>query len=154
MKRMILAVLVAVIFSCNQEDREPQYNILGYWDVVILKSTLDGQVTAGSGTAFTERYIFNDDGTFIKFTTRNSKTANVLPEPLQALGHYKLEKSMQDEYVFELELTFQTNLILSNACSDVGKEFMRLTKDNFLVHDLDNSCGNIVLFYTKQTSKF
>ncbi|MCH7410334.1 hypothetical protein MM239_13080 [Belliella sp. DSM 111904] len=152
---VLLCVLIVVVFSsCNSEDREPHYNVLGYWDVVMVRLSQDDELLIGEQIRFSERYIFNDDGTFIKFTTRNSRTSTPLPEPLQALGHYHVEESTDEAFVYELELTFQTNLMLSNGCGEVGTEYLKLTKGNNLVHDKVTSCGGVEFFYSKQASRF
>jgi hypothetical protein len=156
MKKSILTFLVftLILLSCNQDDKEPQFNILGYWNISLVSETKSSTVISGDQINFSERYIFNDDGTFIKFSTRNSKTNNPLLEPVQALGLYSMKDAEDPNHVFELTLTFETNQEMAATCNDAGVEKLLLTRENRLINSSWDVCDGLVLAYQKNTSKF
>ncbi|MGY6522321.1 MAG: hypothetical protein ACXIUD_11360 [Mongoliitalea sp.] len=147
--RVVALLLLACCFACSQDDKEPEFSILGYWNLAVLENPLE--VTTMDTPTFQERYIFNDDGTFIKFSTRLGGDLRNGELPLQSFGKYAFmgtpDASLQE--LFQVELIYETNPQIAGSC---------LPEMEFLVFDnarkLKNlawaACDGPVLIYTRK----
>ncbi|MFN3800415.1 MAG: hypothetical protein ACK4SB_01920 [Belliella pelovolcani] len=156
MKKGFIYIFLALLcfMSCNQDDKDPQFNILGYWNVSLVSAPMTNTVLSGDQIVFSERYIFNDDGTFIKFSTRNNRSLEPLTEPIQALGLYEMKDALDPSHVFELTLTFETNRGMAVNCGNDGVENLLLTKENRLVNNSWSACDGLHFVYQKNSSRF
>mgnify|MGYP001197236054 CR=1 FL=1 len=147
--RGVVWLLLIWCIACSQDDKEPEFSILGYWNLSNVESSME--VTAADAPSFQERYIFNDDGTFIKFSTRLGGDLRNGQLPLQSFGKYAFidapDASFQE--LFQVELIYETNPQIAGSC---------LPEMEFLVFDnarkLKNlawaACDGPVLIYTRK----
>lgn len=148
-KSLILVLFFAfTFFACNQDDKDPQFNILGYWNITAVTNSWTGEVIAGDQINFRERYIFNDDGTFIKFSDKNHKYGQPLEESTQALGLYEMMPIEDIRNVLELKLTFETNAGMAASCGG-NVEYLILTRENKLMNNSWAACDGPGFIYQK-----
>lgn len=150
MKKNLYLVLffASTFFACNQDDKDPQFNILGYWNIATVTNSWTGEVSSGDQINFRERYIFNDDGTFIKFSDKNHKYGKPLEESTQALGIYEIIPSENNRNALDLKLTFETNVGMAASCGG-NLEYLILTKENKLVNNSWAACDGPSFTYQK-----
>ncbi|MFD2033462.1 hypothetical protein ACFSKL_01610 [Belliella marina] len=144
-----LILLCFILVGCNRDDKEPHFNVLGYWNISSINTGWTNEVLVGEKIEFQERYIFNDDGTFIKFSTRNQSTGERLNEPAQALGVYESVSLKDSDNVFELTLTFETNMGMAANCGG-NVETLVLTKENKLINNSWTPCDGPSFVYQKK----
>ncbi|AFL86180.1 hypothetical protein Belba_3690 [Belliella baltica DSM 15883] len=147
-KFSLLLIFVATLFACNQDEKDPYFNILGYWEIAAVTNSWTGEVTSGDQLNFSERYIFNDDSTFIKFSNKNHKYGQLYEEPAQALGTYEMKLIEDSSNVFELKLTFETNMGMAVSCGG-DTEYLVLTKENKLMNTGWAACDGPSFTYQK-----
>ncbi|EOZ95815.1 hypothetical protein A33Q_3177 [Indibacter alkaliphilus LW1] len=146
-------LLLALCFvSCNQDDKEPEFNVLGYWNLIEIRSHIpsaDGEVD------FEEKYIFNDDGTFIKTTQRGNK-GELLEIPSQAFGKYELleVEEMNPNISRTYMLTFETNVQMAASCNQDSTEVVYITYDNKLFNMSWFACDGPGFVYSKRGRLF
>lgn len=137
------------MISCNQDDKDPDVNILGYWNIVSVNRNWSSEMKPDENIDFQERYIFNDDGTFIKFSTKNQISGKTFLEPIQAFGIYEINPITDTDNLFEVILTFETNVVLASNCGS-DAEYMILTKDNKLVNNSWVACDGPSFVYQRR----
>jgi len=151
MKRLLVPVLfLLLMFSCNQVDKNPEFNILGYWNLAELSNSRTNVTFKGEELDFSERYIFNGDGTFIKTSTITTGQGKEPVIPEQALGLFELIPSDDSGYIFKVILTYETNLQMAANCSEGNQEFMFITGDKKLTNMTSAACDGPVFVYTKK----
>lgn len=153
MKRLFpfLFLVLLVLASCNQDDKEPEFTVTGYWT---LKQIVSGLVnTSADGTLidFDEKYIFNHDGSFIKFSNRPNGMGRKLEVPVQALGTYEFMpvNSFDEELLYELRLEFDTNLGMIANCGEGNVEFLFITRSNQLINTSWAACDGPSFVFSK-----
>jgi hypothetical protein len=153
MKRTLFLFLgsVIILFSCNQDDKNPEFNILGYWNLVEITPSFSLSDLGGNELDFEEKYIFNNDGTFIKFSTKMKGVGEVLEIPAQALGQFQINPSAssQENVIYEIELVFETNQEMAANCGEGNSEFLFVTKEYKLINNTWSSCDGPGFIYTK-----
>lgn len=148
----LLVVFAFISISCNQDDKNPDFNILGYWNLKEIKSV--GQVSRFDGTQFQheEKYIFNSDNSFIKISNQSKEEGSTLDVPNQALGTYTI-KSIEHEgedFIFELVLKFDTNESMAANCGEGAIEYLFVDKDFQLVNSSWAACDGPMFLYAKR----
>lgn len=147
--RVVLGLLLVSCFACNQDVKEPEFSILGYWNLSVLQNPVEGM--AMDAPTFQERYIFNDDGTFIKFSTRLGGDVRNGQLPLQSFGKYafvnQARSSMQD--LFQVELMYETNPQIAGSCQH-ELEFLVFDNARQLKNVAWAACDGPVLVYTRK----
>lgn len=100
---------------------------------------------------FEEKYIFNHDGTFIKFSTQPKGMGLKLQVPTQALGIYTFEpfQGMDESILYVLELKFDTNVNMAANCGDGAKETLYIKNDRSLINNSWSACDGPSYVYTK-----
>jgi hypothetical protein len=153
MKRTLFLVIGSLIFlfSCNQDDKNPEFNILGYWKLVEITPSLSLLDVGGKELGLEEKYIFSDDGTFIKFSTKIKGVGEALEIPAQALGQFQIypPASPQENVIYEIELIFETNHEMVANCGEGNLEFLLVTKGYKLINNAWFSCDGPRFIYTK-----
>jgi hypothetical protein len=150
MKNLFVPVLFLLLnFSCNQVDKNPEFNILGYWNLSEVTNSWTNETIIGEELDFSERYIFNGDGTFIKTSiiTKGQGETSAIPE--QALGLFELIPSEESGYIFKVILTYDTNQYMAANCSEGNHEFLFVTGDIKLTNMTSAACDGPVFVYTK-----
>ncbi|UJP65027.1 lipocalin-like domain-containing protein [Mongoliitalea daihaiensis] len=147
--RVVALLLLVSCFACSQDDKEPEFSILGYWNLSVMQNAVEG--IEMNEPLFQERYIFNDDGTFIKFSTRLGGDVRNINLPVQSFGKYSFVESAEASFenLFQVELLYETNPQIAGSCLP---EFEFLVFDN--ARKLKNvawaSCDGPVLIYTRK----
>ncbi|MBW3467091.1 hypothetical protein [Arthrospiribacter ruber] len=156
MKRSSLLILfLALAFvACNQDNKEPEFNVLGYWNLIEIRSHVPADMGA-TEVDFEEKYIFNDDGTFIK-TTQRSKKGDLLEIPLQAFGKYELLEvdELNTNIAQTFLLTFETNTHMAATCEQDFTEVVYITHDNKLFNMSWFACDGPGFVYSKRGRLF
>jgi hypothetical protein len=151
MKKLLVHVLFLwLTFSCNQVDKNPEFNILGYWNLSELTNSWTNETVIREELDFSERYIFNGDGTFIKTSTIAKGQGEKAAIPEQALGLFELIPSDDSGYIFKVILTYDTNLHMAANCSEGNQEFLFITGDKKLTNMASAACDGPVFVYTKK----
>ena len=151
MKKLLVPVLfLMLLFSCSQVDKNPEFNILGYWNLAELTNSWTNETVIGEELDFSERYIFNGDGTFIKTSIKIKGQGGEPVIPEQALGLFELIPSDDSGYIFKVILTYETNLQMAANCSEGNMEFMFITGDKKLTNMTSATCDGPVFVYTKK----
>lgn len=151
MKKLLVPVLfLLLMFSCNQVDKNPEFNILGYWNLAELTNSWTNETVIGEELDFAERYIFNGDGTFIKTSTIAKGQGETAVIPEQALGLFELIPSDDSGYIFKVILTYDTNVHMAANCSEGNQELMFITGDKKLTNMTSAACEGPVFVYTKK----
>lgn len=150
-KIIFIGVLfILCLFSCNQDEKEPEFSINGYWTL--------NQIIPLSHTAiysqeidFDEKYIFNHDGTFIKFSNKPKGQGQKLEVPQQALGVYHIRSNQEpnEDWVYEVSLIFDTNLKMAANCSEGNIEFLYINKSYEMINLGSISCDGPSFVYSK-----
>ncbi|PRY85267.1 hypothetical protein [Mongoliibacter ruber] len=151
-----LILLLALGFaSCNQDDKEPEFNVLGYWTLIEIRNSWPVDEVPVD-IDFEEKYIFNDDGTFIKFSNKVKGMGELLEIPKQAFGKYqKLEETHPNpEIIHTFELTFETNQMMAANCGEGDMEFITITRDNKLINMTWAACDGPGYVYSKRGRLF
>lgn len=129
-----LAVIVMTIFSCvacNREDEQPEFEMTGTWTLTAVEYAWVDSTDFGDDIGFTESYVFERNGTFVKYSTRLPDSQN--PDlPQQATGNYTLEASSNERFLYELELIFTSGSDLVSNCGDTNKELLQILPDKRL----------------------
>lgn len=148
MKKGIVFIVLfsTLIFGCNQDDKEPDFNLLGYWNLVQMSY---GWTQDNPEINFTEKYIFNDDGSFIKFSTKRRGMGPILAVPVQALGTYELLAAEDDAMVNEIHLVFDTETGLAANCGG-EEEYLRWSKEGVLINSSWAACDGPSYIYSKK----
>lgn len=148
MKKGIIFLILfsTLIFSCNQDDKEPEFNLLGYWNLVQMSF---GWTQENADINFTEKYIFNDDGTFIKFSTKRRGVGPDLNVPIQALGTYELLKTEDETLVHEIHLVFDTEKGMAANCGG-EEEYLMWSKEGVLMNKSWAACDGPSYVYSKK----
>ncbi|WP_373520301.1 hypothetical protein, partial [Aquiflexum sp.] len=133
-KSLVLFLFFVVLSSCHQDDKDPAINILGYWNLVEMTTSMSDVSIGVDSIDFSEKYIFNDDGTFIKLTSKIKGNGELLTVPEQALGVYEMIPSDNSVFLYELILTFDTNLALVANCGEGNQEFMYINNSKKLTN--------------------
>lgn len=143
--------LFVVLSSCHQDDKNPDINILGYWNLVEIRSHAPADMGA-SEVDFEEKYIFNDDGTFIKIT-QNSKKGDSMEIPLQAFGKYQLLEieEMNPNIAHTFLLTFETNTQMAATCEQDFTEVVYISHDKKLFNMSWFACDGLGYVYSKRS---
>ncbi|WP_194975012.1 hypothetical protein [Aquiflexum lacus] len=150
MKKLFIPFLFFVVLSsCQQVDKDPEINILGYWNLVEVTGSISNLDYSGSEIDFSEKYIFNDDGSFIKITNKIKGSGKLLTVPEQALGLYELIPSDNSAHLFELILTFETNLDLVANCGEGNQEFLYINNSKNLTNFSWAACDGLGFIYSK-----
>lgn len=153
MKRLFpfLFLLLIVFASCNQDDKEPEFTVTGYWTLKQIVSGLANTSSDGSLIDFDEKYIFNHDGSFIKFSNRPNGMGRKLEVPVQALGTYEIiqTSSFDEELLYELRLEFDTNLGMIANCGESNVEFLFITRSNQLINTSWAACDGPSFIFSK-----
>jgi hypothetical protein len=155
-KLSLLTLLLALCFtSCNQDDKEPEFNVLGYWTLIDMKSSWAVDEMP-MDIDFEEKYIFNDDGTFIKFSNKIKGMGELLQVPMQALGKYqKLDEAHTNpDVVHTFELIFETNPQMAANCGEGNMEVVTITRDNKLINMTWAACDGPGYIYSKRGRLF
>jgi hypothetical protein len=149
--KYFILVLMNLFFACNQEEKNPEFSIMGYWNLVEIKTDLASTDFIIDQFGFEEKYIFNHDGTFIKFSTKINGIGEVPPMPSQALGQFQIIPSsgFDENILFDIELIFETNKKMAANCDDMAIEHLFITKDYKLINDYRSSCDGQGLVYSK-----
>ena len=138
-----------VLSACHQDDKDPDINILGYWNLVEMTGSIAGGDSAKQTVDFSEKYIFNDDKTFIKITNKIKGSGNLLTVPEQALGLYDMIPSDNSGYLYELILTFETNPSLAANCGEGNQEFLYVDNSKKLTNFTWSACDGPGFIYSK-----
>jgi hypothetical protein len=153
--RSAVPFLFLVIFgfaSCNQDDKEPEFSVAGYWALSQITPSWPMPDYDGTSIDFDEKYIFNHDGSFIKFSNRPKGMGEKLQVPVQALGVYTFNpvQPPNEEVIYELILVFDTNLEMVANCVDGGDtEILFITKNNKLMNTSSSACDGPHYIYSK-----
>ena len=152
MKRLlpILFFLLLGFASCNQDDKEPEFSVTGYWTLKQIIPSWPINNYDGEASDFDEKYIFNHDGSFIKFSNQPNGMGRKLDVPVQALGTYELipASHSNEEWLYELRLDFDTNLEMVANCGELNVEYLFITRANQLVNTSWTACdGPSFVFY-------
>jgi hypothetical protein len=151
MKNLFVPVLFLLFaFSCTQVDKNPEFNILGYWNLAEINNSWTNETVIDEELAFSERYIFNGDGTFIKTSTIAKGQGETAAIPDQALGLFELIPSDDSGYIFKVILTYDTNVHMAANCSEGNQEFLFITGDKKLTNMTSAACDSPVFVYTKK----
>ncbi|WP_373494496.1 hypothetical protein [Aquiflexum sp.] len=151
MKKLLIPFLFFVVLSsCHQDDKDPEVNILGYWHLVEMTNSLTHNTSNEEAVDFSEKYIFNDDGTFIKLTNKIKENGKLLTVPEQALGVYEMIPSDNSVFLYELILTFDTNLALVANCGEGNQEFMYINNSKKLTNFTWAACDGPGFIYSKK----
>lgn len=151
MKKLLLSILfLIVISSCHQDDNDPDINILGYWNLVEMTNSMSGDVHNNKPVDFSEKYIFNDDKSFIKITNKIKGSGNLLTVPEQALGIYEMIPSDNSGFLYELTLTFETNPALAANCGEGNQEFLYINSSKKLTNFTWAACDGPGFIYSKK----
>jgi len=151
-KFLFMGLLFLLGFSsCNQDDKEPEFAINGYWNLVQMLPAWQNADSEEMQIDFEEKYIFNHDGTFIKFSTKPKGMGLKLQVPTQALGTYTFEpfQGINESVLYVLELKFDTNFILAANCGDGAKETLYVKNDRKLINNSWSACDGPSYVYTK-----
>lgn len=147
--KVVLWVCLLSCLACSQDDREPEFSILGYWNLSKVQNAM--MVNASETPSFQERYIFNDDGTFIKFSTRIGTDIERGELPFQSFGKYALinsaEASLQN--LFEVELIYETNPQIAGSCLP-EIELLHFDNSKQLKNLSWSACDGPILVYTRR----
>ncbi len=148
MKRGVVFLILfsSLIFSCSQEDKEPEFNLLGYWNLVNMSF---GWTQENSEINFTEKYIFNDDGSFIKFSTKRRGMGPELSVPIQALGTYELHLTDDKTMLHEVRLVFDTEKGMAANCGG-EEEYLMWSKEGVLINYSWAACDGPSFVYSKK----
>ncbi|WP_291778816.1 hypothetical protein [Cecembia sp.] len=144
--------LVFIAFtSCNQDDKEPEFSVAGYWNLIQIVPSWPVPDYDGKVIDFNEKYIFNHDGSFIKFSNRPKGIGEKLQVPVQALGVYTFSpmEHGNDEIIYEVKLVFDTNPEMAANCGEANTEYLFITKSNKLVNTSWSACDGLGYVYSK-----
>lgn len=151
MKKLLVPVLFLLLtVSCNQVDKNPEFNILGYWNLAEMTNSWTNETVNGEELDFSERYIFNGDGTFIKTYSITKGQGENAAIPEQALGLFELIPSDELGYIFKVVLTYDTNLHMAANCNEGNQEFLFITGDKKLTNIANAACDGPVFVYSKK----
>jgi hypothetical protein len=149
---LIGVVILLGLASCNQDEKEPENYIYGYWNLVAITTQFQSSEIDKSQLDFEEKYVFNQDGTFIKLTTHSKDTGEKLQVPMQALGSYTFRPYMagNENLLYELELHYDTNPEMAVNCGGDGSmEAMVFTVDKQLINSTWAACDGPYFIYSK-----
>ncbi|WP_130275537.1 hypothetical protein [Cecembia calidifontis] len=153
MKKIFFFVpfLFIVLASCNQDDKEPEFTINGYWNLSLMVPAWQILGIEEEQVDFDEKYIFNHDGTFIKFSNKPKGMGEKLQVPSQALGVYTFDalQGQDDTMLFVLQLSYDTNVNMAANCGEGPKETLFVTKDRKLINNSWSACDGPSYIYTK-----
>lgn len=151
----LILLFVFCFASCNQDDKEPEFNVLGYWTLIEIKNSWPVDELP-MDIDFEEKYIFNDDGTFIKFSNKVKGMGKILDVPVQALGKYQKMEEMHPnpDIVHTFELFFETNTIMAANCGEGNIEIVTITRDNKLINMTWAACDGPGYIYSKRGRLF
>lgn len=148
----IFLILGISLVSCKKEDSQPTIDIYGTWELVKLSGSWTGEIIEGEDLDFQERYIFHQDGTFIKYSERAWSYIGDVPEgPFQALGNFEIEPSSDVRFIFELNLIFDTGEEVVANCGQGNQEFLIINPNQELVNTSWAACDGPGFYYHKQT---
>lgn len=153
MKNKLILLVVLAIFSnsCNQDDKNPDFNILGYWNLKEIRPSWT--IPGFDGTQFVheEKYIFNTDNSFIKISNQ-SKEGRTLDVSNQALGTYTIKpiEHNGEGLIFELVLKFDTNETMAANCGEGPIENLYVNKDFQLLNASATACDGPLFLYAKR----
>lgn len=151
MKKLLVPILfLMVMSSCHQDDKDPDINILGYWNLVEMISPVTGEAIGVENVDFSEKYIFNDDKSFIKITNKIKGSGELLRVPEQALGIYEMIPSDNSGFLYELILTFETNLTMAANCGEGNQEFLYINSSKKLANFTWSACDGPGFIYSKR----
>jgi len=151
MKKLLVSILfLLVLSSCQQDDKDPDINILGYWNLVEMTNSMTGETQGAEAVDFSEKYIFNDDKTFIKITNKIKGSGKLLTVPEQALGIYEMVPSDNSGFLYELILTFETNQTLAANCGEGNQEFLYINSSKKLANYTWSACDGPGFIYSKK----
>lgn len=151
MKKLLIPFLFFVVLSsCQQDDKNPEINILGYWNLVEMTTSMSNEGIGVGSIDFSEKYIFNDDGTFIKITNKIKGGGKLLTVPEQSLGVYEMLPSENSGNLYELILTFETNLELVANCGEGNQEFLYINNSKKLINFTWSACDGPGFIYSKK----
>lgn len=146
---LLLVIFVFISISCNQDDKNPDFNILGYWNLKEIRPT-----SGIDGTQFQheEKYIFNSDNSFIKISNQSKETGSTLDVPNQALGTYTIKpiEHQGEDFIFELVLKFDTHESMAANCGEGPIEYLFVDKGFQLVNSSWATCDGPMLLYAKR----
>lgn len=140
-----------LFYACNQEEKKPEFSIQGYWNLVEITPDLALTDFLMEDPGFQEKYIFNHDGTFIKFSTKIKGVGDAPDMPSQALGQFQISPAsgFDENILFDIVLIFETNKKMAANCDDVAIEHLFITKDYKLINDYRSSCDGQGFVYSK-----
>lgn len=102
-----------IFFSCSVEDyRENDINLqyaAQKWELVRMTGSFANSETTGDAMAWQEYYIFNPDGTFLRFRTQDGNN-------MEARGTFQVIEYDNDEADY-LELVYESGKELRGSCN-------------------------------------
>jgi hypothetical protein len=149
--KFFISVLLILFCACNQEEKNLEFSILGYWNLVEITTDRASTDFIMEVPGFEEKYIFNHDGTFIKFSTKINGVGEVPVMPSQALGQFQVSPAsgFDENSLFDIVLIFETNMKMAANCGDMAIEHLFITKDYKLINDQRSSCDGPGFIYSK-----
>ncbi|PSL06251.1 hypothetical protein [Cecembia rubra] len=137
--------------SCNQDDKEPEFTINGYWNLVQMIPAWQIPEMPEKQIDFEEKYIFNHDGTFIKFSYKPKGIGDKLEVPTQALGVYSFEtyEEKNETILYVLYLRFDTNINMAANCGEGARETLYVRNDRSLINNSWAACDGPSYVYSK-----
>jgi hypothetical protein len=130
-KHLLLFILLTQLsFACNQDKNDPVANLIGSWELVEVISSWPVEVDQD----FTEKYLFNTDGTFSKTSTRTGTGISV-----QAMGKYEILDFNEYDHLVTITLDFESSPELAVSCGS-GMELLHISKENLLKNTSSMPC--------------
>lgn len=145
---IFLFLIIFTLFGCNKDGSDPNFNLLGYWNLTAKQTPQNLIYIQSKKLDFSERYIFNEDGTFIKLKRNLDSEGNEVGIPKQALGRYEMVPAEEQGILYEVVLTFETNTELACTCHDHELLWVMTSKE--LVNFSGMPCDKEGLIYSKR----
>lgn len=138
--RFILIAILIFFNSCSKDEAEAivSSGYYGKWTLVAMNGTLQNSETTGTAMAWQEYYVFNTNGTFIKFRDKNG---------IKTTLSGTFTTSIQSAGIF-FELSYPKDSDIIGSCFGNQKEILYLA-DNNTMSSTWSYCDGPVLYYKK-----
>lgn len=140
--------LILTLLSCSLEENTPSpyAKVLGEWTLVKFATPI-GTIEPAVGLGYVEKYVFKEDGTFLKIVEISG--GEVGPARVKQASGTFLESGEYDGVELALVLTFDTNKSMAATCDPYEEEYVGLKLDGYLTNFTWAACDGLGYIYAR-----